>query len=421
MYESSSSEIPLQDTNQSFWQLAVIQLTGVTSLPVLTASVLIIQNNSLLNAIVTLLIGNIILWIIRYGIILMSHKNRKSTIDITREYVGKFGMFFIAILLLIDTLVWFIAQTTLASNSLNFLIQINEGSNINRFIQTSALIGILSTLLCMEGIVVLRWLSVISFPILIVVFTIIIFTIPLQTFPEFTGLSFSGLGIVIGTSLGVTADLPTFFRHSKSLKTSMIALTVIQLLSLAIGIGGLFLGSVINPWLGINQAIGLIFQNDLLKISFILLIFISVINANVANVYSASVAWELVAPTVLVERKEYLILGLGLTTIFMLVANTFSLAFLLNPADSSLVDLCLVLFFGYIIQLIKKRVPNTFEHLTYFLAWLIATIINCLQQSSNFLPNFSPLIVGTALISTTIIILSLIEMLLNLNSKNWQS
>jgi len=387
----------LPDIHQSAWHLAAIQLTGMVSLPILASSVMVIQTNNFLSASITLILGNIILWLIRWGIISMSFTGRKSTLDIARDYVGKFGSYFIAILLLVATLAWFIVQTTLASNALTYLIPIEE-PQINRFIQTSVALGICSTLLCMEGIVVLRWLAILTLPILLVAFVgVLLVSGPAIPAVPMTGISLSGLPLILGTSLGVTADLPTFFRHSASKRNSLWALAAIQLVSLGIGFGGLFLGSVIEPWFGIKTIEEFAAAKALARVFLVLLIFFSSISANVSNVYSASVGWELVAPK-LAGRQEYLILGLLLTTIFILITNVLSLKFLLDISDSSLVNFCIVLIIAYLLQIFRKRHPLEREKKIYFFAWGIATVVNVLQYSGVIFTAMPSLVTGVILV-----------------------
>lgn len=389
------------DTEQTPWQLAAIQLTGFTSLPVLTTSILLLQENDFTTALYTLLFGNAILWLIRLGIIAMSFRGRKSTLDISRDYFGKIGSYIVAIILLASTLAWFVAQTTLAANALNFLVPIKEDRHINQFIQISVVLGIASTLLCMEGMVVLRWLSVIALPILMLSFIVAVFSVPIDfSIDRNSTISFSGLALVIGTNLGITADLPTFFRHSKSWNTSTKALAIIQIMSFFIGVGALFFASIIHPWLGLKE--GGDFENVFLKNALIILVSVSVICANVSNVYSASVGWELVAP-VLAGRKEYLILGLGLTIIFILVANMFSMELFLATTDVCLVNLSLVLILSFLIRRFEHHSPDFFERTTYFIAWLMASTCNVLQVL-QIIPYDSTLIVSTVIITLTILI-----------------
>ena len=396
-----SHELP--DTHQSIWQLSVIQLSGWMSLPILATSVFVLQENSFYGAALTIVVGNAILWFIRLGVIIMSHNKRQSTLDISRAYLGTTGGYFIGALLIISTLAWFIAQTSSASNALSHLLPIPESPDIDQLMQMSVLLGVISTLLCMEGIVVLRRLASLVFPLLVVAFIVAIFLVPFHL-PEQRDatLSLSGLTLVLATNLGITADLPTFFRHSRSLKTSVAALTVIQLVSLVLAICGLYFGSIITHGIELNTGLILGTGNEILRIALILFVFFSVICANVANVYSASVGWEVIAPTALIGRKEYLILGLGLTIIFILVANLISVEVLLNASDSSLVNLCLVLILGYIISRLVGGSPSLFEQRSYFVAWLLSTCANTLQFCKMVPMEVSPLIVGLVIILAVI-------------------
>lgn len=407
----------LHDVEQTPWQLAAIQLTGFASLPVLTTSILVMHECNLKCAILTLLVGNIISFFIRLGIVTMSFKGRKSTLDISKDYVGKGGSYFIAIVLLASTLAWFIAQTTLASNALTHLVQIKESADINQFVQISVALGICSTLLCMEGIVALRWLAVIVMPILLIAFIVAIIALPKNfSWEGHENFSLTGLALVLGTNLGITADLPTFFRHSKSLRTSFKALVIIQVVSLLLGIGALFFGEIIKPWFGLNQAVEVTLNNIFLRIALIILIFVSVVSANVSNVYSASVGWEIVAPKALAGRKEYLILGLGLTIIFILIANIFSMHFLLEITDVALVNLSVVLIISYVIKRFEHHNPDKIEKNFYFIAWALATILNILQFSHVFLENLSTLLISSITIFIILSIMALMKKFVNQRS-----
>jgi len=319
-------------------------------------------------------VGNAILWFIRLGIVSMSHKKRQSTLDISREYLGHYGGYFIAVLLLLSTLFWYITQTSVASNTITRLITIQEDAKIDKFAQVSVFLGVVSTFLCMEGIVLLRRLSTFSFPILFVCFFIIFFSLPDRSLAvNGNPTSLVGLSLVLATNLGISADFPTFFRHSRSWGDSVKALIVIQLGSILLGIFSLYFGSLILKSFEINQKLALAETNGLLYYAIILFIFFSVISANVANVYSASVGWEVLAPASLIGRKEYLILGLGLTIIFILFSK-ISLGGLLEFSDTSLVFLCLILVTGFLVSRWTKKPPSSFMKGAYFVAWVFATL-----------------------------------------------
>ena len=370
-----------QETNQNSWQLASIQLAGWMSLPTLATSLYILQVNSFLGAILTILVGNAILWFIRLGIIGMAHEKRQSTLDLAKVYFGTTGSYFIASLLLISTLAWFIAQTSAAGGTLTHLLALHEDPKIDQFTQMSVFLGLVSAFLCMEGIPLLRRLSTLAFPLLIIAFFTILFTLPTRDPGANTNpLSLSGLTLILATNLGLSSDLPTFFRHSKSWNTSVKGLLFIQLVSVGLGIASLYFGSIITHGFGINHELVMTSGNEILRLSLIAFIALSVISANVANVYSASVGWEVLAPAALVGRKEYLILGLSLTTIFILFSDLVPVELLLSTSDISLVNLCIILLIGSMITKKSKRAPSILLKTSYFLAWLISTGVDLYQS-----------------------------------------
>jgi purine-cytosine permease-like protein len=402
----------LTDLNQSWWQLAAIQLTGVTSLPIITSSIILIKNNNFMSSIITLIIANILLWIIRLLIVNLSYKDRKSSIDISLEYFGKLGTYFIAILLLLSTFAEFVMQNTLASNALSYLTKIEANLGVNRFIQISVLIGILSTLFCMNGIKIIKWISIVFIPILFFSIIGILFTSDLK-FPTGTikDFSLSGLPLILTINLAVTIDIPTFFRHSKSKKDSINAIAAIQIISFLIGVAGLFLSTLIAPWFGLNTDNTILTNGFYLKSFLIIFIFISAISANITNVYSSSVGWELLAP-ILAGKKEYLILGLSLTLGFILIANIISLEILANLTDYALINLAFTIITAYTFFLRTKRKPFLYEKLSYFAAWVISIIFNFLQIYGIILKTISPLITGFVLVISIISLLMIIKPLI---------
>jgi len=371
----------LIETHQSAWQLAAILLSGWTSLPILATSLFVLKGNSFLGAVCTIVVGNAILWFVRLGILAMTYEKRQSTLDISRQYLGPVGGYFIAVLLLSSTLSWFVAQTTSASDTLTHLISLSGDVRINRFIQMSVLLGVISSFLCMEGISLLRRLSTFCFPLLVIAFFVIIFTLPPPNLDSEGRLSLSGLTLVLATNLGITSDLPTFFRHSVNWKTAIKALTIVQLVSLFLGICSLYCGSIFDQGFEINKTLVSTNEGSLLWVALTVFVSLSVICANVAHVYSASVGWEILAPRALIGRKEYLILGLFLTYIFIMVADLFSIELAVQITDSSLVNLSLVLILGYLISRITGKLPQKGEQWAYFFAWLLATLGNGVQHS----------------------------------------
>jgi hypothetical protein len=347
------------------------------SVPVVASSLLVLEVNSLVGAVLTVVVANGLLWFLRLGMIAMAHEGRMSTLDVAREFLGKGGGYGVAALLLASTLAWFVTQTDAASAALAELVTVGEYPGIDQVTQVSVLLGIGSAFLCMEGMVLLRRMAVAAVPILLVVFVAILALVPeRQAVGRETGISLAGLSIVLATNLGITADLPTFFRHSRSWDESVKGLTVVQVATLVLGIAGLFLGSVMKGGLTID-ATRVMGGGIGLRFAIGIWLFVSVIAANVANVYAASVGWEVLAPKALVGRKEYLILGLGLTTIFILVSGIWNPEKLLLVTDASLVNLALVLVGGYVWS--RRQPFGALERAVCCSAWLGATGVNWAQ------------------------------------------
>lgn len=406
----------LSDVNQSWLDLVVIQFSGWMGIPTLASSILILQQNSFLGSIFTIIVGNAIMWFIRLGIISMSYANRQSTLDISKTFLGIAGGYVVAVLLLLSTFAWYVVQTSIGSDVLTHLLSIHENSEINQFSQISVLLGLLSSLLCMEGMGLLRKLSMICFPILIGSFFVIFFLSPAWDFQtENQKITLAGLSIFLATNLGISSDLPTFFRHSKTWETAVKALTAVQIINLLFGILGLYLGKIVVNGFEINEQYILASGTPLLKYSLIIFVFVSVICANVANVYSSSVGWELIAPKALIGRKEYLVLGLSLSIIFILLSNVLSMDFLLTITDNMLVNLSIVLCIGYLMQKKYASVLDPSMQKTYFLSWALASTLNVIQYIYNML--IDQLLCSLLVISVSIFVCTIFKKFVSCNKQ----
>lgn len=406
----SSRQHVLTDTHQSFWQLAAIQLIQVASLPVLVCSMILVREHSLINSILVLLISNIISWVIRYYLIVMCSNGRKSVMDIVEDYFGRVwilgrgGVYLIAVLLLLTAMALFLEGTTLQSNALVSLFPLNEGPDIDPFMQIGVLIGILSTIFCARGMVVLRKLSTAALPIILIALGILVMTsfssiefIPHRSF------SLSALPKVLAINLAVTADLPTFFRHSRSWNSSMKALTAIQILSFLIGIAGLYLVSMINPSSGIPNVTGIISTDSFSKLAFILLVVFSGIGANISNIYASSVGWETFAPLSLVGKKEYLIIGFLITLFYLSVAGLIPTGVFVSITSDSVVNLTIVFVLGFFISKLLTRPLDRSDRSILFFSWLISTVLN-IGQNIGVVPfETSSLVISCLLIPLLVV------------------
>lgn len=332
--------------------------------------------------------------------IMMGEKNKKSTLDIAKDYLG-LAYWAVAVVLLFATIAWYVTQNTYASNSILHLFPIDFTNKSSEYIQVVVLIGVISTLFCMEGMTLVRKCATASFPILFFLILAMLFLVPCpQVNWSLANFSLAGVPIVIATNLGVAADIPTFFRHSASKKASMQALAIISVFNLALSIIGIFFANLITPWQGINVHNPQMYDNDITRWVLITFIFLSAINANITNIYSASVAWEVLAPRL--ARKEWLILGLGLVIITVLVINVFSLSWLLNFADSGLVSLTLIFIAGYLVDRHLKIGNPSHDRLACAAAWVTSFTFASLQSFGLIFKNLDSIYI--ILISLSVIL-----------------
>ena len=92
------------------------------------------------------------------------------------------------------------------------------------------------------------------------------------------------------------------------------------------------------------------------------------------NVYSASIGWEMVVP-IFAGRKEYTILGLGLTSAFVLTTNIIPMHFLMKITEIILSNLCLVLVFAYFGKKLLDRPVPRLDQTLYLIGWIVGSAI----------------------------------------------
>ncbi|NGX53299.1 MAG: hypothetical protein K1000chlam4_00007 [Chlamydiae bacterium] len=367
----------LLQKKQSALPLTAIQVAGATSLPVLNSSIQLAHDFGFFKAFWILLAGSILVWLVALTIITMTANTTKSTLDNTKDYLGRLGAYIVALTLITSTIGWFVLQTNVATKIILTLVPIVNSTHINSFLQIGVGLGILSTISCMEGMRGLRWVALISFPILLTAFGLFLFFIPTTATP-ISMLSPSSTGLLafaFGTSLSISVDYPTFFRHSVSKRQSLIAVSAIQLITFLMGVGGLYLGDYIELTSHI-QGWHVIFTGQLfMQILFLILVVLSCLCVNMVNVYSASIGWEMVVP-IFAGRKEYTILGLGLTSAFVLTTNIIPMHFLMKITEVILSNLCLVLVFAYFgKKLLNRPVVPRLDQALYLIGWILGSAI----------------------------------------------
>ncbi len=84
---------------------------------------------------------------------------------------------------------------------------------------------------------------------------------------------------------------------------------------------------------------------------------------------------------------------------------------ILHTKDCSLVNLCIILILGHITSQLSKHAPSTFERNTYFIAWLLSTVVNVLQFGRFIPDDVSPLVIGVIVILAVIFVSQIIQVI----------
>lgn len=401
-----------QILRQSAFPLTAIQVAGATSLPVLNSSIQLFHQYGFFIAFLILLVGNISIWAIAFTIVQMTANTTKNTLDNVRDYLGVIGSWTVGVVLLVGTIAYYVTQTNLTTETLLSLFPFYEGYQIDKFFQFGVAVGIASVLAIIEGIKGLKWVACISFPIILIAFVGLLIWIPkINPITLAIESSIGGLAIALGTSLGVAVDYPTFFQHSKSKKSSLFAVAWIQIITFFIGVGGLYLGQYVGYSEDISGWKVVIHGTLFLRALFLLLVFLSCLCVNTVNIYSASIAWELLAPKFLLGKKEYAILGLGLTIIFILTTGLISMQLLLSVSDIALANLCFVLVFGFVGKKIFGE-PFIKEKWVFYFGWLVGgimTVVAGLHEPVNLYLLFSGFLVSILTVCITYVMRKVIS------------
>lgn len=361
---------------QSAFSLSAIQVTGAISLPVLNSSIQLSHQFGFGASLGILLISTLLVWLLSYAIISMTAKTTKNTLENTRDYLGPAGAYLGAFTLLTSTIAWFILQTNAATLIVLRIVPIANYYHVNTFLQIGVGLGVLSTVACMEGINGLRRVATVALPIILAAFLGFLFLIHRSTDPVAIAKQFSiaSLTLALAISLSAAVDYPTFFRHSRSKQDSIRAITLIQSITFLLGVGGLYLGKYIELSAHISGW-GAVFTNqEIVQILFLIIIVLSCLCVNMVNVYSASIAWEMIVP-IFAGRKEYTILGLGLTSAFVLITNLLPMHLMMEITEIILSNLCLVLVFGYLGKLWNHEAVRKLDKILYCLGWIVGSAI----------------------------------------------
>jgi cytosine permease len=331
------------DHSQHWGHLSSIQLAGgIISVPLIAVGAEILLSNGIADAILSIILGNLIIFGISLCIVLMSYHNHLNAIENAEQFVGKIGGRILAFFVLITMIGWLPRQLAPASQLLQifpFFSSFNVG----------ALLGALASLVLLFGIKGLKNLCFYSVIPLMLLFLAILFNVEITavnrniTFPS--RFDFSGTSLIVSSLIASIIDFPTFFRHSKSKKDSIIALIVILFGTIVIQCLGLLLYHLFL--IDKNFIFDLMAKGEVASILISIFLVISIVTSASWNIYAASVGWESLFPK-FKDKTEYAVIGLTATLIFTSVYMRSSLIPVTNVCDTFISGIGGVLVFEYL-------------------------------------------------------------------------
>jgi len=392
MLHSSSNTVSFQDKNQNFWQLASIQGAAL-GLPGILIGGIVSSKIGPSGALISILIGNIILWIIGLGIIQMSNSEVNAIVNIG-DYLGKGGKFLSALLIGASFLIWYTLQSKSFSTLLGEILLIPTRQEL----RLGAVMGVLTAILSMGGIKFIKWFNTISLPLLLLILTSLFFSSHHTKYANSYILTFSFssiLSIMMVTLPGII-NLPTFFRHSRSKSHSFLALTIMTIFVAFI--------QSFSVWLNISEPKGLASHNYNTTLIIIFGI-VSLLSINIVNIYLASGVWEVITrrPS---DSRDYAAIGLVGTGAFAILQALPAMTFLENTINSFIACIGVILMIAFLIRIIVQHRPRMLEKFISNSCWFIgcaASLIALIQFPE--MPNRSILIgVGASALSFLVVI-----------------
>ncbi len=384
----------LPDNSQNFWHLACIQASAF-GIPGWVIGKWLANTYGVGTAILSLIIGNLFLWIVGLATVMMADRGREHAVENVKDYLGKWGSLIAAFVLLIAFLIWFTIELEVFTSVGVKLLDSNR-SDLSLELRVGTVLGLIVTLLSLGGIRWIRWICVLFFPIQVIFLGYAIFVSPEPV--SFAGpwhLSLAPTLVVITNYLPGIVNLPTFFRHSRSRAHSILALALILSLTALIEASSIWIGVDPTPG-GEAVSTAVLGSSDFYIAATSIFLLVSFLCSNLINIYFASVGWETIVPVVS-GKKEYAIMGLIGTAAFTLVQASEVLVIIEQIASSLIACLGVVLVGAFLVRIVVRHRPREFEKSISFFCWIVGSCVSILALAGAIDSKGPPMAVGASM------------------------
>lgn len=383
----------LQETNirvthdQKWFQLGTI-LSTPFSLPMIIIGNQLGAQYGAGTAICSILVGNLLLWLIGMAVISMAAEDRSNAIGNVKSYLGKYGAVFMWLILMISILNWFMHQINAVIPSIGTYF--GKESN-GTLVRLGAGLGFFTTLLSVGGIRFLKWVTLISFPF---IFFYYVFAIIQSDYSishiDVWGLSTPAIISTIIVLLPGMVNLPTLFRHARSKADSYLGLTIMTLL--------ISFYEISTLWMKFTENWDIVFLGStysFFAIATLTFIVLTLIYINLINIYFASACWETYVPR-FEGAKGYAITGLMGTAAYTFIQINTPILFIADLTNCYIGNLGIVLMIAFLVRMIVRHRPRPFEKLLNGISWFIGCIVSTLLVVKDMQDLTHPLLMGVA-------------------------
>jgi purine-cytosine permease-like protein len=216
--------------------LASIEVGGAICLPVIMVGYQLCHQYGLASALLGIGAGNLLLFILACASCWISLEKRKTTAENALVYFGPYGVRLFALSLLIAKTCWFALQLNMMTQALQPLLPESEvlGVALNLFLGCAILVcGLL-------GIRSISRFSAYSLPILISTMLVSLYLVkdhPAAIGPQ--ALSAAGISLIIAAAITAVIDMPTYYRHARTIKDGLVGSAILTLIALPLieGVG----------------------------------------------------------------------------------------------------------------------------------------------------------------------------------------
>ncbi|PIS02046.1 MAG: hypothetical protein COT85_07875 [Chlamydiae bacterium CG10_big_fil_rev_8_21_14_0_10_42_34] len=367
--ETNPTYNSVPDQHQNFWQLASIQASA-SGIPVIIVGGQVAAKFGAGVGITSIILGNLILWLIGTAVISMTASGRNNALQNINSYLGKLGGTSAAIFLVLAFLSWYIIQINSATKAISSLVLYNNNS-----LRLGAALGAFISLLSIGGIVLIKKYCTAIFPFLICFAAYSMFEHATNIdITSSWGFSLLGIFAVVSTNLAGIVNLPTFFRHSRSRSDSYLGLSLMIIFTMIL--------QAYTVVIGFNNPISLSSDNMVFSVFLITFIILSLISANLVNIYFASAGWEMIFPH-RKSNKEYVIIGLLGTLAYTFIQLTAPMQFFLDVAENFIASLGIILLLSFLTKTFEHHRPRPYEKMINFSCWFFGAIIGTLYSAKN--------------------------------------